>query len=184
MAVRTSFRYWISSTYAKTVSFLRIVAALSFAFSADICLEWPASVAVCVCIGRADRVDNVRRRVEYWGESDRSLAINRLTVRRGLLYTASHYYTSRRGRAGCCTVVERRSLTGELSLSCARPAADGWPLRYDTRCYFNVRSKADISQLNLPHGNRQLKKCKNRKKLKSKKMDILRSSSKQSGKSI
>jgi len=26
-------------------------------------------------------------------------------------------------------------------------------LRYDTRCYFNVRSKADMSQLNLPHGN-------------------------------
>ena len=26
------------------------------------------------------------------------------------------------------------------------------PIRYDTRCYFNVRSKADISQLNLPHG--------------------------------
>ena len=25
-------------------------------------------------------------------------------------------------------------------------------LRYDTRCYFNVRSKADIGQLNLPHG--------------------------------
>ena len=24
-------------------------------------------------------------------------------------------------------------------------------IRY-TRCYFNVRSKADISQLNLPHG--------------------------------
>ena len=28
-------------------------------------------------------------------------------------------------------------------------------IRYDTSCYFNVRSKADISQLNLPHGNRQ-----------------------------
>jgi len=26
-------------------------------------------------------------------------------------------------------------------------------IRYDTRCYFNVRSKADISQLNLPHGS-------------------------------
>ena len=26
-------------------------------------------------------------------------------------------------------------------------------VRYDTRCYFNVRSKADISQFNLPHGN-------------------------------
>jgi len=23
--------------------------------------------------------------------------------------------------------------------------------RYDTRCYFNVRSKAEMSQLNLPH---------------------------------
>jgi len=29
---------------------------------------------------------------------------------------------------------------------------DYFGLRYDTRCYFNVRSKADISQLNLPHG--------------------------------
>ena len=28
------------------------------------------------------------------------------------------------------TVVEHRSLTGELSLSCARPAADGWPLMW------------------------------------------------------
>jgi len=25
-------------------------------------------------------------------------------------------------------------------------------IRYDTRCYFNVRSEADVSQLNLPHG--------------------------------
>ena len=25
-------------------------------------------------------------------------------------------------------------------------------IQYDTRCYFNVCSKADISQLNLPHG--------------------------------
>jgi len=34
-------------------------------------------------------------------------------------------------------------------------------LRYDTRCYFNVRSKADMSQLNLPHGNdKQLKSVK------------------------
>ena len=29
---------------------------------------------------------------------------------------------------------------------------DNDTIRYDTRCYFNVRSKADISQLNLPHG--------------------------------
>ena len=31
-------------------------------------------------------------------------------------------------------------------------ALRGRVIRYDTRCYFNVRSKADISQLNLPHG--------------------------------
>ena len=29
---------------------------------------------------------------------------------------------------------------------------DNDTIRYDTRCYFNVRSKTDISQLNLPHG--------------------------------
>jgi len=28
----------------------------------------------------------------------------------------------------------------------------GCTIRYDTRCYFNVHSKADMSQLNLPHG--------------------------------
>jgi len=26
-------------------------------------------------------------------------------------------------------------------------------IRHDTRCYFNVRSKADMSRLNLPHGD-------------------------------
>ena len=31
------------------------------------------------------------------------------------------------------TVVERWSLTGELSLSCTRPAADGWPLMWVNR---------------------------------------------------
>jgi len=31
------------------------------------------------------------------------------------------------------TVVERRSLAGELSLPCARPAADGWPLMWVSR---------------------------------------------------
>ena len=41
-------------------------------------------------------------------------------------------------------------------------------IRYDQRCYFNVRSKANMSQLNLPHGP-TTKKCKNRKKTKSRK---------------
>ena len=54
----------------------------------------------------------------------------------------------------------------------------------DTRCYFNVRSKADISQVNLSHGTDNKKSVKTEKKLKSKKTDMLRSNSKQFGKSI
>jgi len=42
-----------------------------------------------------------------------------------------------------------------------------WALKYDTRCYFNVRSKADISRLNLPHAETTTKHCK-RVKLKVK----------------
>ena len=38
-------------------------------------------------------------------------------------------------------------------------------IRYDTRCYFNVRSKADISQLNLPHGTDNQKSAKTEKKI-------------------
>ena len=34
--------------------------------------------------------------------------------------------------------------------------------RYDARCYFNVRSKADMSQLKLPHRTNN-QKVKNRK---------------------
>jgi len=40
-------------------------------------------------------------------------------------------------------------------------------MRYDTRCYFYVSSKADVNQLNLTHGT-IIKKWK-REKLKSKK---------------
>jgi len=38
--------------------------------------------------------------------------------------------------------------------------------RYDTRCHFNVRSKADMRQLNLPHGTKDYeseKKAKGKK---------------------
>ena len=45
-----------------------------------------------------------------------------------------------------------------------------------------MRSKADITQLNLPHGTK-LKSGK-QKKLKSKKTNMLRSIAKQSGKSV
>jgi len=45
----------------------------------------------------------------------------------------------------------------------ARRCDVGLTLRYDTRCYFNVRSKAGISQLNLPHGTDNQKSVKQKK---------------------
>jgi len=55
-------------------------------------------------------------------------------------------------------------------------------MRYDTRCYFYVSSKAEVNKLNLTHGT-IIKKWK-REKLKSKKTDMLRSIGKQSGESV
>ena len=57
-------------------------------------------------------------------------------------------------RAHCCA---RHTLTDAQSTLRATCVSKGrihaiLRVRYDTRCYFNVRSKADISQLNLPHG--------------------------------
>ena len=49
--------------------------------------------------------------------------------------------------------LERHSpfqLVRERPLHLVAPARHA--IRYDTRCYFNVRSKANMSQLNLPHG--------------------------------
>ena len=40
-----------------------------------------------------------------------------------------------------------------LSSAGSHDDENGGTIRYVTRCYFNVRSKADISQLNLPHGS-------------------------------
>jgi len=42
-------------------------------------------------------------------------------------------------------------------------------IRHDTRCYSNVRSKADMSQLNLYRTEPTTKKCKKNRKSKSKK---------------
>ena len=37
-------------------------------------------------------------------------------------------------------------------------------IRYGTRCYFKMRSKADVSQLNLPHGTKKLESGKRKSK--------------------
>ena len=50
----------------------------------------------------------------------------------------------------CCHSPLPLSVCLSVRLSSLQPVSS--TIRYDTRCYFNVRSKADISQLNLPHG--------------------------------
>ena len=56
-------------------------------------------------------------------------------------------------------------------------------IQYDMRCYFNVCSKADISQLKLLHGIKT-KKVEKKEKTKKERMDMLRRIGKQSGKSV
>jgi len=79
------------------------------------------------------------------------------------------------------TYIRSRLVAGTNSAQAVDRAYSAHDTR--TRCHFNMRSKADTSQLNLPHGNRQLK-VENRKKLKSKKTDMLRSIGEQSGESV
>ena len=45
-----------------------------------------------------------------------------------------------------------QTIWDDLPQNSINKAILSFTIRYDTRCYFNVRSKADISQLNLPHG--------------------------------
>jgi len=55
-----------------------------------------------------------------------------------------------------CIVDASTKKVGYYKIGRVRLSARLFPLqllRYDTRCYFHMRSKADMSQLNLPHGN-------------------------------
>jgi len=59
------------------------------------------------------------------------------------------------------TTEEKRQISHRLNkLECQR-REQFVEILYNTRCYFNVRSKADISQLNLPHGNALTDLCVN-----------------------
>ena len=67
------------------------------------------------------------------------------------------------------TFCVRANVTTKLPASTDHGLVDYTTIRYDAICYFNVRSKADMSQLNLPHGNYNEKEGENIKKLKKSK---------------
>jgi len=60
----------------------------------------------------------------------------------------------------CRRILLLQSFTTHMPLLTATTASG---LQYDTRSYFNVRSKADISQLNLLHGTKKIKEVEKRK---------------------
>jgi len=47
---------------------------------------------------------------------------------------------------------KKRVVVCSVPLNATRSFTISSAERYDTRCYFNVRSKANMSQLNLPNG--------------------------------
>ena len=59
-----------------------------------------------------------------------------------------------------CIAVDSRKHTHKTKIHINKKQPTFWlfiydnadNIRYDTRCYINVRSKANKSQLNLPHG--------------------------------
>ena len=72
-----------------------------------------------------------------------------------------------------CLCVTRRSSTKTAKRRITQTTPHDSPgtlvtIRYDTRCYFNVRSIADMSQLNLPYGTDNYKSVKTGKNWKVK----------------
>ena len=83
-------------------------------------------------------------------------------------YTSSHstvvynYYSATIGYCCSCCVpliwaaavtAADHSNYSTVGCGCATKPTREACLRYDTRCYFDVRSKADMSRLDLQHGN-------------------------------
>jgi len=71
------------------------------------------------------------------------------------LFASDVYYTASRLRyIRCSSQLQVNSIKKPYGCSLQRVAAALTnTIRYDTRCYFNVRSKADMNRLNLPHGD-------------------------------
>jgi len=92
--------------------------------------------------------------LNLWSES-----VHLCTWLEGLL--GKHYSLFNSSSSECCLIEDKHCLQC-MGLPDLTRNYWGNTIRYDTRCYFNV--KADISQLNLLHGTQQLKSGKKTKK--------------------
>ena len=94
-----------------------------------------------------------------WLDIDQSSAAQRPRERERERERESEMQRLRRRSVGVHRSIPRRLVTDHWTASDRWPRLDICPvsrtfalIRYDTRCDFNVRSKANTSQLNLPHG--------------------------------
>jgi len=89
---------------------------------------------------------------ETQDHTQRDVAISTVSMRTFLPCLLCEQHTLQR-LVGCCLpAVGSEDLGNCRAVSHSLQTAES-TIRYDTRCYFNVRSKADMSQLNLPHRN-------------------------------
>ena len=72
-------------------------------------------------------------------------------------------------------------INGVMVIYSSKNIVGKFTIRHDTRCYFNVRSKADMSQIKLQHETTTNSGEQEDKKVKT---DMLRSIGKQSGESV
>jgi len=94
-------------------------------------------------------------RVSWTAKKTNEWVLNKAGVDRELLDTVkarmlAYYGHTMRKQESC---LEKQIMQGTM-LGARGEEDHAWPgwTRYDTRCYFNVRSKANISQLNPQHG--------------------------------
>ena len=129
----------------------------------------------CVCVCRCVWVDlegdvGVVVHSEYFRFVYQRQCVNELTILRQSVVrrrvvdschkTALHSASSLGPKRGTARIRCRAPRCGPMppQAGCRRPGCvrTAAAIRYDTSCYFNVRSKADMSQLNPLHGNDNL----------------------------
>ena len=98
-----------------------------------------------------------RGQLRWWAVFERRHLLRRCPKRHIHLhlFPEKHRHQLRKWSALLSLICMSHQLIGVIAiqLACGHVADDNDTIRYDTRCYCNVRSKADISRLNLPHGN-------------------------------
>ena len=107
---------------------------------------WP-----CVCLSVTSRCSTktAKRRIIQTTPLD-STGTSFLMPNISAKFDRGQPLRGRQMQVGWVKIGDFRQITGHMSKTVQDRRT--YSFYYDTRCYFNVRSKAGMSQLNLPHG--------------------------------